>query len=179
MMGCCQLSSVSKINSHNEWDQLKEIIVGSAKGTKATLTWKNILPPEEKTLEQAALLADKACPKWFFDEVEEDLDGLANTLKDLGVVVYRPSSYDYTKFHSTPFWMSTSNNCYNTRDLNLVVGNSVIESPSYLESRYYETSCLYSIWYKYFKSGFKWIAAPKPLLNYEVKKPYFRDNSAL
>ncbi len=27
-----------KINSHNEWDTLKEIIVGSAKGTLATFT---------------------------------------------------------------------------------------------------------------------------------------------
>ena len=30
-----------KINSHNEWDTIKEIIVGSAKGTVATLTWGN------------------------------------------------------------------------------------------------------------------------------------------
>ena len=29
----------NKINSHNEWDKLKEIIVGTAKGTTATLTW--------------------------------------------------------------------------------------------------------------------------------------------
>jgi glycine amidinotransferase/scyllo-inosamine-4-phosphate amidinotransferase 1 len=73
--------------------------------------------------------------------------------------------------------MSTSNNCYNTRDLNLVVGNSVIESPSYLESRYYETAALYPIWYKYLKNGFKWIAAPKPLLNYNCKLPYYRDEN--
>ena len=30
-----------KINSHNEWDTIKEIIIGSAKGTLATLTWGN------------------------------------------------------------------------------------------------------------------------------------------
>ena len=29
-----------KINSHNEWDKLKEIIVGRAEGTTATMTWK-------------------------------------------------------------------------------------------------------------------------------------------
>ena len=28
-----------KINSHNEWDKLKEIIVGTAQGTIATITW--------------------------------------------------------------------------------------------------------------------------------------------
>ena len=28
-----------KINSHNEWDHLKEIIVGSADGLAATIEW--------------------------------------------------------------------------------------------------------------------------------------------
>lgn len=169
---------MSKINSHNEWDQLREIIVGTALGTKATLTWKKSEPPSEEVLEKAQLLADKSCPQWFFDEVQEDLDGLANVLASSGVKVHRPTAIDYTKFYSTPFWRSTSNNCYNTRDLNLVVGNSVIESPSYLESRYYETACLYPIWYEYLKKGFRWIAAPKPLLNYDVKLPYFRDSES-
>jgi N-dimethylarginine dimethylaminohydrolase len=168
---------LSKINSHNEWDKLKEIIVGTGKGSIATLTWKKNKPPSEKILDRAKKLSKKACPKWFYDEVEEDLDNLSKTLKSFGVIVHRPEPFDYSKFYNTPFWMSTSNNCYNTRDLNLVIGNSVIESPSYLESRYYETAALYPIWYKYLENGFKWIAAPKPLLNYNCKLPYFRDES--
>ena len=28
-----------KINSHNEWDKLREIIVGTAEGSMAVLTW--------------------------------------------------------------------------------------------------------------------------------------------
>ena len=31
---------LSKINSHNEWDKIKEIIVGTAKGSVATLNWR-------------------------------------------------------------------------------------------------------------------------------------------
>ena len=31
---------LSKINSHNEWDKIKEIIVGTAKGSVATLSWR-------------------------------------------------------------------------------------------------------------------------------------------
>jgi glycine amidinotransferase/scyllo-inosamine-4-phosphate amidinotransferase 1 len=77
--------------------------------------------------------------------------------------------------YSSPYWSSTSNNVYNARDLNLVVGNSVIESPSYLINRYYETTCLYDIWYKYFDKGFTWIAGPKPRLNYESSVPYYRN----
>jgi len=170
---------MGKINSHNEWDKLKEVIVGTSKGSLATLTWRKEKPPTEETLEKAYALAQQACPQWFYDEVEEDLDGLASTLADLGVIVHRPTQIDFSQIYSTPYWSSTSNNIYNTRDLNLVVGNSVIESPSYLESRYYETACLYKIWYEYFEAGFKWIAAPKPLLNYEAKLPYFRDGERI
>ena len=164
-----------KINSHNEWDKLREIIVGTADGTIATLSWMKPGPIPANTLEKASVLAKKASPKWFYDEVCEDLQGLSDVLTGLGVKVKRPTPFDYSKMYSTPFWTSNSNNVYNTRDLNLVVGNSVIESPSYLASRYYETAAMYDIWYEYFEEGFKWIAGPKPLLNYETKLPYFRD----
>ena len=66
---------------------------------------------------------------------------------------------------------------YNARDLNLVVGNTVSDSPSCLASRYYETTALYPIWYRNFESGFSWIAGPKPKLKDRVMPPYFRDGS--
>jgi glycine amidinotransferase/scyllo-inosamine-4-phosphate amidinotransferase 1 len=164
-----------KINSHNEWDKLKEIIVGTSRGTMATLTWNRPEPLTDEVREKGYALAKKACPDWFYQEVEEDLDGLAETLRRFGVTVHRPEPFDLSFMYGTPFWSSTSNNLYNTRDLNLVVGNCVIESPSYLESRYYETTGMYPIWYRYFEKGFKWIAGPKPMLNYDAKLPYFRD----
>lgn len=165
----------TKINSHNEWDKIKEIIVGTATGTRATLTWNKKDNITEKNLELATKLAEEASLKWLYDEVEEDLDGLANTLKKLGAIVHRPESFNLSEVYSSPHWNSTSNNIYNTRDLNLVVGNNVIESPSYLISRYYETTALYPILYKYFQNGFKWIAGPKPLINYNSSLPYYRD----
>ena len=166
--------SFSKINSHNEWDKLKEIIVGTSRGTMPALTWRGKEKLSEELLEKAYKLAKKACPSWFYNEVEEDLDNLAETLKGFGITVHRPEPIKYSEIYSTPFWHSTSNNVYNTRDLHLVVGNTVIESPSYLESRYYEATALYPIWYEYFEYGFKWISGPKPKLNYLVKPPYFR-----
>jgi glycine amidinotransferase len=166
-----------KVNSHNEWDKLREVIVGTADGSIATLSWMRPDPIPHKVLEKATKLAKKASPKWFYDEVSEDLQGLADVLTGLGVTVLRPKPFDYSQMYSTPFWKTNSNNAYNTRDLNLVVGNTVIETPSYLASRYYETATMYDIWYEYFEQGFKWIAGPKPLLNYEAKLPYFRDES--
>jgi len=164
-----------KVNSHNEWDKLKEVIVGTADGTMATLTWMNSEPIPEQVMDQAYAIAKKASPKWFYDEVAEDLQGLCDALVGLGVTVHRPTVFNMSKLCVSPFWASTSNNVYNTRDLNLVVGNTVIESPSYLASRYYETTALYAIWYQYLEKGFRWIAAPKPRLDFEAKLPYFRD----
>lgn len=166
-----------KINSHNEWDKLREIIVGSAEGSAATLSWKNPGPIPEKTMEKAAKLAAEAFPPWFLDEVQEDLDNLAATISSFGVKVHRPNVHDIRKMYSTPFWSSTGNNIYNTRDLHLIVGNTVIESPSHMRSRYFEASALYDIWYEYFESGFKWIAGPKPRLNLEVMSAYYRDEN--
>ena len=134
-----------KVNSHNEWDKLKEVIVGTAEGTVGNLTWNKPEPPSSKILEEAVKLSKEACPKWFYDEVSEDLDNLSKQLEKFDIKVFRPNVFDFSNFYSSPFWMSNSNNCYNVRDLNLVVGNNVIESPSYLTSRYYETTCLYDI----------------------------------
>lgn len=170
-------STPGKINSHNEWDKLREIIVGTAEGSMAVLTWNKPGPIPQDTWDKAYTLAKQAFPRWFLDEIEEDLLGLCSTLKRFGVKVHRPQSFDCGQLYSTPFWSTTSNNAYNTRDLNLVVGNAVIESPSNQRCRYYETTTMYPIWYEYFKKGFKWIAAPKPRLDYEVSLPYYRDEN--
>ena len=166
-----------KINSHNEWDKLLEVIVGSAEGISATLEWMSPEPIPPKVIDKARILAQKASPKWFVDEIKEDLDNLSNTIKSFGVKVYRPTSHDISKLYSSPFWSATGNNLYNVRDLHLIVGNTVIESPSHNTSRYFEATALYDIWYKYFDEGFVWIAGPKPKINKQVVKPCFRNKS--
>ena len=41
---------MSKINSHNEWDTLKECILGTAQNTHATFTWANNTEIDQKKL---------------------------------------------------------------------------------------------------------------------------------
>ena len=72
---------MSKLNSHNEWDKLKEVIVGSAANTSVVLTWKKSNNLDEKTIIEAKKIAKDAFPKWYLDEVEEDLSNLAKTMK--------------------------------------------------------------------------------------------------
>ena len=52
-----------KVNSHNEWDKLREIVVGTADGTIATLSWMSPEPIPQKVLKKATELAKKASPK--------------------------------------------------------------------------------------------------------------------
>jgi glycine amidinotransferase/scyllo-inosamine-4-phosphate amidinotransferase 1 len=164
-----------KINSHNEWDKLQEVIVGTVEGTTAVLTWSKPQPIPESIKEMAYALAKEAYPQWFLDEVSEDLNGLCEVIKQFGVKVHRPEVHDISKIYSSPYWSSTGNNIYNIRDLHLVVGNNVIESPSPLKSRYFEATALYHIWYEYLKEGFRWIAGPKPILVGEILSIYFKD----
>ena len=62
--------------------------------------------------------------------------------------VFRPKVHNLEKFYSSPHWHTTGNNSYNARDLNLVVGDYLIESPSQHASRYYETTTYYDIFMK-------------------------------
>lgn len=171
------IHKVTKINSHDEWSRLREVIVGTADRTMAVLTWSRPDHIPESVKETAHKLANKAYPQWFLDEVNEDLEGVCEIFKQFGIKVYRPTVHDITRMYSSPFWSSTGNNIYNIRDLHLIVGNNVIESSSPLKSRYFETTALYDIWYEYFKEDLRWITAPKPRLVEEVLLPYYRDEN--
>ena len=63
------------INSHNEWDNLKEVIVGTAEGSSAVLAWQHTEPPSQELLDRAKKVSSGAFPDWFLDEIGEDLDG--------------------------------------------------------------------------------------------------------
>ena len=70
-----------KLSSHNEWDPLKEVIVGVAE-SKAFLTFpdKEWIPEDKrKTYED---LAEKAFPKSLIDEVNGDLETFMNNYAD-------------------------------------------------------------------------------------------------
>ena len=62
---------LSKINSHNEWDKIKEIIVGTTKGSVATLNWRREKKIDEKIIEQAIKLSKESYPQFLIDEAEE------------------------------------------------------------------------------------------------------------
>ena len=167
---------MAKINSHNEWDPLKEIVVGYG-DARAGLIFPNRNPISEKLRARASELAREAYPKWLTDEINEDLNGLCDVLRKSGAKVLRPERPKEETFEifSTPYFSASQEHSYNMRDLNLVVGNTVIESPSQEKHRYFEAMNLYGIWYEYFKDGFKWVPGPKPKLTGDYMETYYAD----
>lgn len=163
-----------KINSHNEWDKLREIIVGRGDGQACLVLPQN---SSRGFLEKANKLAQEAFPQWLSDEINEDLEELCSVLMAFGVKVHRPDISHNNRLFGTPYFCAVNDYVYNMRDLHLVVGDVVIESPSQEQHRYFEAMGLYDIWYEYFKEGFRWIAGPKPKLHGNHMEVYFADGT--
>lgn len=122
------------ISSWNEWDKLKEVVVGDASGANwpdhdpcfikelADAPWKETLPPAGPV------------PSHIIDEANEDLEGLVSILKQAGVTVRRPTPRDFV----------AARGMYNycPRDRLLVVGDKIVDVAMMLPCRYQETECL-------------------------------------
>ncbi len=164
-----------KINSHNEWDTLKEVILGRAEGP-ASLRFLSNKIPTENVLNKAKDLSAQAYPKWLSDEVSEDLEGLNKIFEDFNVKVHRPNLDSVGVEFQTPFIAGAAEHIYNMRDLHLVVGDMVIESPSQEQHRFFEPIGLYDIFYEYMKeNGFRWVSSPKPRFSSEHMTSYMED----
>jgi scyllo-inosamine-4-phosphate amidinotransferase 1 len=154
-----------KISSHNDWDPLREIIVGTACGARVptvdastmSFSYAGASPLEVKALEGPL-------PQWLIEEANEDIEGLVNVLKAAGVKVHRPATTDTGAVFSTPEWSSTSWYNWCPRDLLLPLRNLMIEVPSPTRSRYFETRAYRHIMLEAIADGVEWIAAPKPVL---------------
>ena len=162
-----------KINSHNEWDTLKEVIIGRP-NVRANLIFKKNV--SKKVLEQAEQLAYEAYPQKFLDETFEDLEGLCDVIKDFGVKIYRPNIKEIHRIFTTPYFNASAEHAYNPRDLFLIVGDTIIEAPSQERHRYFESQAYYNIFHHYFTEGSKWISAPKPRLKDKYRITYYKDN---
>jgi N-dimethylarginine dimethylaminohydrolase len=153
------------VQTNNDWDPLEEIIVGTADYA--------MLPTLDKsthsfcyagnTYEEIKHLEGEHAQQ-IRDEANEDLEGLSNTLKSLGVKVSRPDSVDHRKTFKTPEWETTGWYTYCPRDLLLPLDNMIIECPSPMRSRYFETRAYHKQLYKWMEEGTQWICAPKPIL---------------
>lgn len=167
-----------KINSHNEWDKLREVVVGTVDHITVGFEFPDSAKPSEALFEKVATIAKKALPDWYVNEVNEDLEGLCKILTQFGVKIHRPAAGS-DKLFCTPDWCASGKDVYNARDLHIVVGNMLIESPSPTRCRYFEPNAFYDIWHHYFNKGFTWVTAPKPKLTGKYLIPYYKQGEEI
>jgi len=108
-----------KIHSHNEWDTLREIVVGEASRANWPTNDPVYAKESEKTSWKETPVPDGPVPYHIIDETNEDLEELCNILKQAGVVVHRPSWMDF----------QTLGGMYNycPRDRLLIAGNKIVD----------------------------------------------------
>ena len=139
------------VQSHNDWDPLEEIIVGTADysmhPTMNKSTHSFIYGGEQ--YEDIKQFDGIEHEQWIKDEANEDLEALSDTLKKLGVKVRRPDSINHTLTFSTPEWQTTGWYTFCPRDLLLPLDNLIIECPSPMRARYFETRAYYKHLYEW------------------------------
>jgi len=154
------------VNSWDEFSVLREIIVGDA--THAGVpdqtdlsAWLNDYPelsPDERAVVGGLF------PAQVIEETNEDLADLVTTLRDMGVVVHHPPAGNHEEEFGGPGWHTRGRHSYCPRDLALVVGSTIIETPSPSRSRYFELANMRPLFQEYLMGGARWLSAPKPQL---------------
>ncbi len=158
------------VNSFNEWDPLEEVIVGRLEF--ATFKSSDIIDKFVSTSDKWDEFAKQVAGKKgnFYSEhlirtAQKELDEFIHILKSEGVIVRQPEMADYSLPYATPDWqVQTGFNAANPRDVFLVIGNEIIETPMADRNRYYEAWAYRGLLKEYFKAGARWTSAPKPQL---------------
>jgi glycine amidinotransferase len=153
------------VNSYNEWDPLEEIIVGRLEGATipsnhVTVTYN--LPPLAAKLYRLA--AGYRYPRWMVRRAQQELDEFIRILEAEGVKVRRPEAIDFRARYRSPHWSSRGFCVACPRDVFMIVGDEIIETPTCWRSRAFEADAYRPLFKEYFARGARWTAAPRPQL---------------
>jgi glycine amidinotransferase len=153
------------INSNTSFGKLKEVVVGrELKLAKriSDITFKQFYREALDERIYEAPFENYTVNMALIEHRNEQLDGLAKTLERLGVTTHRPAVLDKIVPFTTPSFRSELSSASNIRDLTLVYGNKLIETPTFVRNRYYENTLLYNVYNRAWDRGRggQWIKAP-------------------
>jgi glycine amidinotransferase len=169
------------LNSFNEWSTLKEVVVGSPINYTTQdleLSFKVFFHDvaystfgypyygsnsRNNTLDYQRY-GTHTLKRKYLEELNEDVEELVNTLKQLGVKVHRPITLSKAIKFETPYWKADCIPALNIRDQAIILGNEILETPPQVRARYFENDLLKPIFYEYFQQGAKWTTMPKPIM---------------
>jgi len=155
----------SAVNSWNEWDPLREVIVGSAHGA-ADIGYEPALSAYYAKDDPARNFRGAPVPREAADEAQRQLDAFAEMLAKRGITVRRPDALDQNVPARTPDWDAACGRAIACpRDVLIVFGDEIVEAPMAQRGRYFEFRAYRSLMREYFHAGARWTAAPKPLLS--------------
>ena len=163
------MSANCPVNSHNEWDPLEEVIIGSLDGAMFpawnTINVATVPPGVWLNAEECVGGGGSPYPPELVQAARRELAEFIHILEMEGVRVRRLDPSTYAASFGTPDWQVSSGFCAaNPRDPFIVIGNEILETPMADRSRYFEGWAYRSLFKEYFKAGAKWTAAPKPQL---------------
>lgn len=107
------------LDSFNEWDRLREIVVGTATNAHWPVNDPVFNLEKERTAWKETPVPSGPVPQWIIDETNEDLESLTSALEDFGVQVHRPTDLNFAAFDGM------YNYC--PRDRLIIAGNSIID----------------------------------------------------
>jgi glycine amidinotransferase len=168
-------SAACSVNSWNEWDPLEEVIVGRLDGAvvppfHVSVTYNR--PHSTSWLHRC--VAGRRYPQWMVRRAQTELDGFVRLLEAEGVCVRRPEPIDQRRRVRTRLWSSRGFCLACPRDLYLIVGDEIIETPTCWRSRHFEGDAYRTLFKEYFADGARWIAAPRPQLPDELFDTSYR-----
>ena len=154
---------MSKVWSCNEWDPLEEVIVGNPLRARFPTADPSTQLAEfpDRSLDE---IPQGPFPQQIIEETDEDLEAFVAVLEELGITVRRPETWPHEARFSTIHWESEGYYNYCPRDILLVIGDHIIETPNVIRSRAQETFSYRAMMVDYLRSGAKWYSAPSPML---------------
>lgn len=128
------------ISSYNEWDTLREVVVGRADYANWPTDDPVFARESEKTTWTETPVPSGPVPDWIIDEANEDLDMLALMLEKYGATVHRPSVINFQQ----------RGGMYNycPRDRLLVHGSTVVDPAMMYPCRDMESESLEQVIYR-------------------------------
>ena len=168
---------MTKVNSWNEWDPLKHVIVGR-------IDSRMVGAPEAGMVLDLPEVGIKAgewipIPDRYVEKAHEQMESFASMLAGRGIRVDRPTSMDDRQFVRTPDW--ECDHMFGTmppRDILMAYGNEILEATMSQRARWFEFLAYKPLLEQYFKEDpdFLWEAAPKPRLSDASYVPGYWEN---
>lgn len=168
------------VNSWNEWDPLRHVILGVADGACFPVSEPAIhYDPVE---DPAYAGRTGRLPQELVDRANEELDNVANILRRRGIRVDRPTPIAFERPVVTPdFEHPSMLGCMPARDILLTVGKEMLEATMSYRSRWFEYLAYRPLLKRYFEAdpAMRHAAAPRPRLSDASYKPdYFATSIA-